>query len=238
MHSADITHAGYLLSSFNSPISNRRTDAYGGPLENRTRLCFEVIGAVRAAIPPATPLFYRVTSTEWMEDSPDAKDLGSWDVESSIAFAKLLPEYGVDLLDVSSGGNNEHQRIMPHTDYQVKIAGRIRQEIKAAKLPLLIGAVGMITEAEHARDIVQGSDSTDIHSIQAAPSEMSEEEEAKKAKDMVEEGGEEAIADAILVARQFMREPEWVFRVAWRLGVEVQWPVQFGRGKFLRGSRI
>lgn len=148
-----------------------------------------------------------------MEDSPIAKDRGSWDVESSIRFAKLLPELGVDLLDVSSGGNNEEQRIMPHTNYQVQIAGRIRRELKISGLPLLIGAVGMITDAEQARDIVQGCDSTDNL-------------------------GPTAIADAILVARQFMREPEWVLRVAWWLGVEVQWPVQFGRGRFLKGSKI
>jgi len=170
-----------------------------------------------------------------MEESADGQKVGSWDVEQSIQFAKLLPALGVDLLDVSSGGNNEHQRIMPHTDYQVQIAGRIRREIKSSRLPLLIGAVGMITEAERARDIVQGSDSSEIHTTENVNG-FSEEEEATKAKEMVE--GDAAIADAILVARQFMREPEWVLRVAWRLGVEVQWPVQFGRGKFLRGSRI
>ncbi|KAH6700546.1 hypothetical protein BKA61DRAFT_647030 [Leptodontidium sp. MPI-SDFR-AT-0119] len=194
---------GYLLSSFNSPISNQRSDSYGGSFENRTRICREVICAVRSAIPASTPLFYRITSTEWMEDSPIAKGRGSWDVESSIRFAKLLPELGVDLLD----------RIMPHTNYQVQIAGRIRRELKISGLPLLIGAVGMITDAEQARDIVQGCDSTDNL-------------------------GPTAIADAILVARQFMREPEWVLRVAWWLGVEVQWPVQFGRGRFLKGSKI
>jgi 2,4-dienoyl-CoA reductase-like NADH-dependent reductase (Old Yellow Enzyme family) len=174
-----------------------------------------------------------------MEESPEAAEFGSWDVTQSIEFAKLLPALGVDLLDVSSGGNNEAQRIMPHTDYQVQIAGRIRREIKASGLNLLIGAVGMITEAERARDIVQGADSSEEPSMDH--NGFSEEEEAKMAKEMVEEGGngkKNAIADAILVARQFMREPEWVLRVAWRLEVDISWPVQFGRGRFLRGSRI
>jgi 2,4-dienoyl-CoA reductase-like NADH-dependent reductase (Old Yellow Enzyme family) len=170
-----------------------------------------------------------------MEESAIAKERGSWGVEETIRFANLLPALGVDLLDVSSGGNNEKQYIMPHTDYQIQIAGRIRKETKSTgvKPTLLIGAVGMITEAERARDIVQGSDESDsLENFNG----FSEGEEAELARDMLD--GDQAIADAVLVARQFMREPEWVLRVAWRLGVEVQWPIQFGRGKFLKGSKI
>jgi len=170
------------------------------------------------------PLFYRVNSTEWMEESEIAKERGSWGVDETIRFAKLLPSLGVDLLDVSSGANNEKQRIIMGTEHQIEIAGRIRKEIKSAgvKPTLFIGAVGMITEAERARDIVQGSDRSDLPE---SFNEFSEGEETKQARDMLE--GDQAIADVILVARQFMREPEWVLRVAWRLGVEVQWPVQF-----------
>ncbi|KAF2275410.1 FMN-linked oxidoreductase [Westerdykella ornata] len=210
---------GYLLSSFVSPLSNQRTDEYGGSFENRIRFNVEVIKAVREAIPPGMPLFYRITSTEWMEESDLAKELGSWDVEQSIRFAKLLAPLGVDLLDVSSGGNHVKQRIWPHSNYQVGIAGQIRRALKEAGQPLLVGAVGMITEADQAKEIVEGK------------------EEAVMAKRLVE--GPEPQADAILIGRQLLREPEWVLRVAFRLGVEVQWPLQFGfSGKFLKGSKV
>lgn len=217
---------GYLLSSFLSPLSNTRTDEYGGPFENRIRLPVQVIEAVRAVIPNDMPLLYRISATEWMEDRHSDH---SWTVADTIAFAKLLPGLGVDLLDVSSGGNNAAQKIQMHNDFQVGIAGQIRSALRSEGppsdgRPLLLGAVGMITDAEQARDIVQ----------------TSAQEEAEQARDAVDDknGEREPKADVVLVARQFMREPEWVFRVAWRLGVEVVWPVQYGRGKFLRGSRI
>lgn len=210
---------GYLLCSFLSPISNRRTDRYGGSFENRIRLLVEVIQAVRSAIPNGMPLLVRLSSTEWMEK----KAAESWDVESTIKLAKLLPGLGVDLLDVSSGGNNEAQEVTPYNDFQVGIAGRIRAALYDAGIKnLLIGAVGMITEAEAAKEIVENGkpgakDST---------------------VEIEDEQGAVAKADIVLVARQFLREPEWVLRVAFRLGVEVKWPVQYHRGQFLRGSRI
>lgn len=225
---------GYLLCSFNSPISNQRTDKYGGSFENRVRICVEVIKAVREVIPEDMPLFYRITSTEWMEETEEGKTLGSWDVNESIRFAKMLPSLGVDLLDVSSGGNQESQQIRMHSSYQIEIAGQIRRAVEKNGDKLYIGAVGMITGAEQARDIVQGAkysvENGDVNF------EQSSQQEAEEARDMVQ--GKDANADVILVARQFMREPEWVLRVAWRLGVDVQWPVQYGRGKFLRGSVI
>ncbi|KAF2203769.1 NADH oxidase, partial [Delitschia confertaspora ATCC 74209] len=213
---------GYLLCSFNSPLSNQRTDEYGGSFENRIRFNIEVIRAVRDAIPAGMPLFYRITSTEWMEDTELAKQYGSWDVEQSIQFAKLLSSLGVDLLDVSSGGNHEKQLIQPHTDYQVKIARQIRKALKEAGDSLLVGAVGMITEAEQAKGIVEDS----VEQEEG----ITEAEEARKAKALLE--GADPSADAVLIGRQLMREPEWVLRVAYRLGVDVQWPLQFGRGKF------
>ncbi|KAI9872987.1 MAG: hypothetical protein M1830_000960 [Pleopsidium flavum] len=207
---------GYLLSSFLSPLSNSRTDSYGGSFANRIRLPIEVIKAVREVIPASMPLLYRISATEWMEDQSSH----SWTVNDTITFAKLLPGLGVDLLDVSSGGNNHAQKIQMHNDFQVGIAGQIRSSLRAAGVSLLLGAVGMITDAEQARDIL----------------EVSAQEEAEQVRDVVE--GRDPKADVILVARQFMREPEWVFRVAWGLGVEVQWPVQYGRGRFLRNSKI
>jgi 2,4-dienoyl-CoA reductase-like NADH-dependent reductase (Old Yellow Enzyme family) len=210
---------GYLLSSWLSPISNKRTDKYGGSFENRIRLLIEVIKTVREVIPSGMPLLLRVSSTEWMENSGEPE---SWDVDSTIRLAKLLPALGVDLLDVSSGGNNEKQSLTPYNDYQVDIAGRIRSALHEAGIKdLLIGAVGMITEAEAAKSIVQNG-----------------KEGPRDQVEIESESGQKTKADLVLVARQFLREPEWVFRVAYRLGVEVQWPVQYLRGKFLRGSNI
>lgn len=198
---------GYLISSFLSPISNRRTDKYGGSFENRIRLLVEIIQAIRGVVPKGMPLLLRVSSTEWMEKSGPE----SWDVESTIKLAKLLPGLGVDLLDVSSGGNNEAQTVNIFNDYQVGIAGRIRKELYDAGIKdLLIGAVGMITTAEAARSIVQSTD----------------------------KNGGFAKADLVLVARQFLREPEWVLRVAHRLGLKVQWPQQYHRGQFVKGSKL
>lgn len=210
---------GYLLSSWLSPISNKRTDDYGGSFENRTRLLLEIIKVVREVIPSGMPLSVRVSSTEWMEKSDEPE---SWDVESTIRLAKLLPALGVDLLDVSSGGNNEKQAVNIHVNYQTDIAGRIRSALYEAGIKdLLIGAVGLITEAEVAKSLVQNG--------QEGPRDQVEVEG---------ESGQKTKADVVIVARQFLREPEWVFRVAYRLGVEVQWPVQYHRGQFRHGSNI
>ncbi len=106
---------------------------------------------MRAAIPESTPLFLRISSTEWMEWSGKP----SWDVPQSIRLALLLPELGVDLLDVSSGALNSQQKIKLSPYYQVSIAGQIRKALLAEGKEMLIGAVGMITNAEMARSIVQ-----------------------------------------------------------------------------------
>ncbi|KAH8676571.1 NADH-dependent flavin oxidoreductase-like protein [Tricladium varicosporioides] len=210
---------GYLISSFLSPISNRRTDKYGGSFENRIRLLVESIQAVREVIPSGMPLIVRVSATEWMEKSAAE----SWDVGSTIKLAKLLPALGVDLLDVSSGGNNEAQLIGMHSNFQIDIASQIRNALFDVGIKdLLIGAVGMITEAEAAKEIVQNG-------------------KPNNTDDTVEIENEEGTiskADIVLIARQFMREPEWVLRVAYRLGVQVKWPQQYHRGNFLKGSKI
>ena len=211
---------GYLLCSFLSPISNQRKDKYGGGFENRIRLLIEVIQATREAIPKGMPLLLRISSTEWMEKSEYPQ---SWDVESTIRLAKLLPALGIDLLDVSSGGNHEKQELSSFNNYQVSIAGRIRSALYAAGIKdLLIGAVGMITEAEAAKTIVENGQPTP----KAGTVEIEDEQ------------GAIAKADIVLVARQFLREPEWVLRVAHRLGVKVQWPLQYQRAPFIKGSMI
>jgi 2,4-dienoyl-CoA reductase-like NADH-dependent reductase (Old Yellow Enzyme family) len=243
---------GYLIHQFLSPITNRRDDAYGGSFENRTRLLIEIIQAIRKVIPAGMPLFLRMSSTEWMEETDLGKQYGSWDVESTIKVAKLLPGLGIDLLDVSSGGNHPQQRInmFNSKDYQTKIAARIRRELKAESLHLLIGAVGLITEAEQARDIVETSNLSEfsvaaqalpsVQPSQISPSSSIIKEEVAEANTAVEmtdaKGEKEPMADVILVARQFMREPEWVLKVAAVLKVDVAWPSQFLRVRF--GPRL
>jgi 2,4-dienoyl-CoA reductase-like NADH-dependent reductase (Old Yellow Enzyme family) len=142
-----------------------------------------------------------------MDETDLGKQLGSWDVDSTIRVAKIVSDLGVDLLDVSSGGNHPQQRInmFDSKDYQTKIAAHIRKELRAAGKPMQIGAVGLITEAEQARNIVELEE--DDRSI------GEEAEAALKLTDS--EGGKVPQADCILVARQFMREPEWVLKVRW-----------------------
>ncbi|KAI1137993.1 FMN-linked oxidoreductase [Hypoxylon sp. FL0543] len=213
---------GYLITEFLSPISNKRTDEYGGSFENRTRLLFEIIKAVRSVMPETMPLWLRISATEWLEhlDEP------SWDIEESIRLVKLLPAAGVDLVDVSSGGNSSSQKIDAHPYYQVNLAGRIREEIKKEGLNLLVGAVGMITNAEMARSIVQEGKTLTTGAT---------------ADDSVENGepaGATTKADVVLVARQFLREPEFQLRAAHQLGVEVKWPNQYHRGLWRKGEKI
>lgn len=133
---------GYLLSEFLSPLSNQRTDEYGGSFENRVRLLLEVVDAVRAVWPQERPLFVRISATDWVE--------GGWTIDDSVALAKLLKEHGVDLVDCSSGGNVAHAKIPVAPGYQVPFAARIRREAGSAA-----AAVGMITEPVQANRIVE-----------------------------------------------------------------------------------
>jgi 2,4-dienoyl-CoA reductase-like NADH-dependent reductase (Old Yellow Enzyme family) len=136
---------GYLLHEFLSPLSNQRTDQYGGSLENRMRLLLRVAERLRGLMPEELPLFVRLSATDWGEDG--------WDVEQSIELAKRLRKLGVDLIDVSSGGTLPTARIPVAKGYQVPFARRIRDEAD-----ILTGAVGLITEAQHAQEIVTGGD--------------------------------------------------------------------------------
>jgi 2,4-dienoyl-CoA reductase-like NADH-dependent reductase (Old Yellow Enzyme family) len=221
---------GYLIHQFLSPISNRRTDSYGGSFENRTRLLMEIIEAIRKVIPSTMPLFLRISATEWHESSELGRQFGSWDIDSSIRLAKLLPALGIDLLDVSSAGNNPQAKIPMHNSYQVSLAERIRASLRADNLDLLIGAVGLITEAEQARDILEEGGAARIAGTKV---DAELDKEASAAVEMTEKkDGKEPMADVVLVARQFMREPEWVMRVAHKLGVDIAWPSQFLRVRF------
>jgi 2,4-dienoyl-CoA reductase-like NADH-dependent reductase (Old Yellow Enzyme family) len=140
---------GYLLHEFLSPISNLRTDQYGGSLDNRARFPLEVVRAVRAAFPAHLPVWVRVSASDWVEPSPEIPS-GGLTIEDSVAFAKLFKAEGVDLIDSSSGGNDPRQQISVGAGYQVEFASRIRNEAHIAT-----GAVGMITAPEQADQIIR-----------------------------------------------------------------------------------
>ncbi|MDH4065429.1 MAG: NADH:flavin oxidoreductase/NADH oxidase, partial [Acidobacteriota bacterium] len=133
---------GYLLHEFLSPLSNTRTDEYGGAFDHRIRLCLEVVQAVREVWPEQLPVFVRISATDWTE--------GGWDVEQSVELARRLAPHGVDLIDCSSGGNVPRAVIPLGPGYQVPLAERIRREAGIAT-----GAVGLITSATQAAAIVE-----------------------------------------------------------------------------------
>ena len=137
---------GYLLHQFLSPRSNRRDDRYGGSFQNRTRLVREVIVAVREVWPAELPLWLRLSATDWVDD-------GGWDIGQSVELARQVKSLGVDLIDVSSGGLLPHAKIPLAPGYQVPFAAQIRREAGIAT-----GAVGLITGAEQAAQIVANGD--------------------------------------------------------------------------------
>jgi 2,4-dienoyl-CoA reductase-like NADH-dependent reductase (Old Yellow Enzyme family) len=137
---------GYLLHQFLSPLSNHRTDDYGGNLENRMRLTLRVAERVRSAMPEELALFVRISATDWVEG-------GGWDIEQSIELAKRLKEIGVDLIDVSSGGTLAKANIPVAPGYQVPFARRIRHEAGIAT-----AAVGLITDVKQADEIIGDGD--------------------------------------------------------------------------------
>jgi len=132
---------GYLLHQFLSPLSNHRTDEYGGSFENRTRLLLEVVDAVRSVWPDDYPLFVRISATDWAD--------GGWDLEQSTQLVQILKGKGVDLIDCSSGGLASHQKIPIGPLYQPHFAEHIRKETG-----ILTGAVGLITTPQEAESIV------------------------------------------------------------------------------------
>ncbi|NRT12355.1 NADH:flavin oxidoreductase/NADH oxidase [Flavobacterium sp. 14A] len=132
---------GYLLHQFLSPLSNLRTDEYGGSFENRIRLTLEVVEAVQSEWPKNLPLFVRISATDWAE--------GGWNAEESVKLSAILKDKGVDLIDVSSGALVSYQKIPVAPNYQVPFAEQIKKEAG-----ILTGAVGLITEAQQAEDII------------------------------------------------------------------------------------
>ncbi|HEX8366973.1 MAG TPA: NADH:flavin oxidoreductase/NADH oxidase [Pyrinomonadaceae bacterium] len=180
---------GYLLHEFLSPLSNKRTDEYGGSFENRIRFPLEVIRKARAVVPENLPLFVRISATDWTE--------GGWDLAQSTEFCRQLKEIGVDLIDCSTGGNVPHARIPVEPNYQVPFAAEIRRQAG-----ILTAAVGMITEPQQAEEILRKGE-----------------------------------ADAVMMARQFLREPYFPFRAARELGGEIDVPKQYGRAMEIQTAK-
>ncbi len=174
---------GYLLHEFLSPLTNERADEYGGDLAGRSRALRETVTAVRDVWPERKPLFVRVSATDWAA--------GGWDVEETVALSRQLKDLGVDLVDVSSGGNVPQQSITLGPGYQVPFARAVREGAGVAT-----GAVGLITEPEQAEQVLA-----------------------------------EGSADAVLLARELLRDPHWPLRAAGVLGDDIAWPDQYARAR-------
>ncbi|MCB1220499.1 MAG: NADH:flavin oxidoreductase/NADH oxidase [Planctomycetales bacterium] len=175
---------GYLLHSFLSPLSNLRSDEYGGSRENRMRFPLEVVEAVRAVWPDELPLAVRISGTDWHPDG--------WTVDDSVAYARELKQLGVDIIDCSSGGNIPKADIPVGPGYQVHIAERVRSE---AGIPTM--AVGMITEAQQAEDII-ASGRADMVLL---------------ARELLREP-----YWAIKAARELQAQPAWPYQYGWAVG--------------------
>ncbi|MEP7138067.1 MAG: oxidoreductase, partial [Caldimonas sp.] len=132
---------GYLLHQFLSPIANRRTDAYGGSLENRMRFPLEIFEVVRAAFPADKPVWARISATDWVP--------GGWDIDGTVSLSRAFKARGCAAIHVSSGGVSPQQKIAVGPGYQVPFAQRVKAEVG---LPTI--AVGLITEPEQAETIV------------------------------------------------------------------------------------
>lgn len=139
---------GYLIHEFFSPLSNQRTDEYGGSFENRTRLAREIVVAIRKLMPEKMPLFMRISATDWVE--------GGWDVNQSVELAKQLAPLGVDLVDCSSAGLSQEQKIAAGPGFQVPFSERIRREAG-----VMTSAVGLIETKEQVAEIL-ANDKADL----------------------------------------------------------------------------
>jgi 2,4-dienoyl-CoA reductase-like NADH-dependent reductase (Old Yellow Enzyme family) len=174
---------GYLVHQFLSPLTNHRTDKYGGSFENRIRLLLEIVGAVKKSWPENLPLLVRISVTDWAD--------GGWNPEEAVKLVVILKEMGVDLIDCSSGGLVTTQKIPLSPGYQVHLADKIRKESG-----IMTSAVGLITSAQQAEDILQ-----------------------------------QRAADLIMFGRLFLREPYFALKADSELGDEIDWPLQYLRGK-------
>jgi len=135
---------GYLIHQFLSPLSNHRTDNYGGSFENRIRLLLEIVKEVQTVWPQNFPLFVRISATDWAE--------GGWNINEAVQLSSILKKTGIDLIDCSSGGLVPYAKIPFSPGYQVNFARQIKNEAG-----ILTGAVGLITEAQQAENILENN---------------------------------------------------------------------------------
>ena len=175
---------GYLLHQFLSPLTNQRTDQYGGSLENRARLLLDIVDEVRSAIGSSVPLMVRFSATDYVE--------GGWDQDQTNQVARWAVELGADLFDISSGGLVTGVKIPSGPGYQVPLAESVHQAASAS-----VAAVGQITNGTQAEEILQRGE-----------------------------------VDVIMVGREFLRDPFLGLRAANELGHEIDWPIQYERGKW------
>jgi 2,4-dienoyl-CoA reductase-like NADH-dependent reductase (Old Yellow Enzyme family) len=174
---------GYLLHEFLSPLSNKRTDVYGGSFDNRIRLPLQIAEKVRKRWPEKWPVFVRISCTDWVD--------GGWDLAQSIKFSSLLKDKGIDLIDCSSGGILPGIKIPASSGYQTDFAHRIKNETG-----IRTAAVGLITQPAQAEHIITTGQ-----------------------------------ADAVMLAREMLRDPYWPLHAARTLGVDIEWPVRYERAK-------
>jgi 2,4-dienoyl-CoA reductase-like NADH-dependent reductase (Old Yellow Enzyme family) len=172
-----------LIHSFLSPISNKRSDEYGGSFENRIRFLLEVVEVIRSVIPAGMPLFLRTSSHDWID--------GGWDTSENSELAKILLPLGVDLIDCSSGGIKADITYPVAPGYQVRFSEDIKGSSK-----MLTCAVGVITDPKFAEEIVESGK-----------------------------------ADAVMLGREMLRNPNWVLSAATALGVDLEWLNQYKQGK-------
>ncbi|KAF7550140.1 hypothetical protein G7Z17_g5919 [Cylindrodendrum hubeiense] len=176
---------GYLLHSFASPATNKRTDRWGGSFENRTLIGVEVVRAIRRNIPKDMPLFWKISAVDWLPHGE------GWDLEDTLRYAPILAAEGVDLLDVSSGGADRRQQVRLGQQYQVPFA----KAVKDLNIPnLFVGAVGWIRDGNTVDDILSNGKSDIVH-----------------------------------VAREFLRDPNFVQKVALFTNTNVTWVDQYHR---------
>lgn len=176
---------GYLFHQFLSPLTNKRTDEYGGTLAGRMRFLLEAAQKVRSRIPDGVPLFVRISATDWVE--------GGWDISQAVQLCAELKKIGVDLIDVSSGGLVSNAVIPVGPGYQVRFAQEIRE-----KTGIATSAVGVITDALQADEIVASGK-----------------------------------ADAVMLAREMLRNPRWALAASEELGIRGNWPKPFARASKL-----
>ena len=173
---------GYLIHQFLSPLSNKRTDKYGGSFENRTRFLIQIVEEIKSVLTTQS-LWVRLSATDWVS--------GGWDLEETVELCKILKEKGVEVLDISTGGLDRSQQIDVKPNYQVPFANAVKNQVQ-----VITGAVGLITTGKQAEDILQNNE-----------------------------------ADFILIGREFLRNPHFVYNCALELGENFAWANQYERGK-------